>query len=297
MPRLPRIDNPGLLQHVIVRGVARSNIFIADNDRMDFVNRFAVLLRDTQTQCLAWALLDNHIHLLLRPTSETLARFMRRLLTGYAVAFNLRHQRSGHLFQNRYKSIVCDTDVYLLELIRYIHLNPLRAGIVTTLNDLVDYPWCGHRQLVGTDNGQIIAADVVLALFAKHKDVAIANYLKFMADGLKVNEDLCLSSGGRKISQAMDRALGDDDMYDQRILGGGDFVEQVLANSALTTDIHLPLETIIEYVAQFYHLSVDQLQCRCKQTNIVHAKALICYIATRRHAIAGKSVAEALTHV
>jgi hypothetical protein len=117
-----------------------------------------------------------------------------------------------------------------------------------------------------------------------------------MADGLKVNEELCFSSGGPKISQAMDSALGDDDMYDQRILGGGDFVEQVLANTDLSADIHLALETIIEYVAQYYHLSVDQLQWRCKQTNIVHAKALICYIATRRHCIAGKSVAEALRY-
>jgi REP element-mobilizing transposase RayT len=70
-------------------------------------------------------------------------------LTGYAVSFNLRHKRAGHLFQNRYKSIVCDDEAYRLELLRYIHLNPLRAGIVTTLDALARYPWSGHRQLIG----------------------------------------------------------------------------------------------------------------------------------------------------
>ena len=106
MPRQARIDIPGLLQHVIVRGVARTDIFLDDEDREDFVQRLSCLLAETKTICSAWALLDNHVHLLLTPTEQPLARFMRRLLTGYAVVFNLRHKRAGHLFQNRYKSIV-----------------------------------------------------------------------------------------------------------------------------------------------------------------------------------------------
>lgn len=78
---------------------------------------------------------------------------MRRLLTGYAVAFNRRHNRSGHLFQNRYKSILCEEDAYLLELIHYIHLNPLRAGLCTHLRELDDFPWCGHAELLGVEPG------------------------------------------------------------------------------------------------------------------------------------------------
>ena len=102
MPRQARIDIPGLLQHVIVRGVAQTDIFLDDDDRKDFVQRLSDLLAETKTSCSAWALLDNHVHLLLTPTEQPLASFMRRLLTGYAVVFNLRHKRSGHLFQNRY---------------------------------------------------------------------------------------------------------------------------------------------------------------------------------------------------
>jgi REP element-mobilizing transposase RayT len=103
-------------------------------------------------ECLAWAIMTNHAHLLLRPQRTKLALFMRRLLTGYAVSFNLRHHRSGHLFQNRYKSIVCEEEPYLLELVRYIHLNPVRAGLVEGMHELDRYEWSGHSVLIGSKN-------------------------------------------------------------------------------------------------------------------------------------------------
>jgi putative transposase len=108
MPRSARLDLPDLLQHVIVRGVDRCDIFRDDNDRGRFLQSFSKLLVQTGIECFAWSLMSNHFHLLLRPSQTSLALFMRRLLTGYAIYFNLRHKRSGHLFQNRYKSIVCE---------------------------------------------------------------------------------------------------------------------------------------------------------------------------------------------
>ena len=123
MPRTARIDLPGLLQHVIVRGIERRDIFVDDRDRRLFLERLSQLLSKTDVECLAWALMSNHFHLLLRLRSTKLSVFMRRLLTGYAIVFNLLHKRSGHLFQNRYKSIVCQEDAYLLELVRYIHFS------------------------------------------------------------------------------------------------------------------------------------------------------------------------------
>jgi len=141
MPRQPRLDAPGLLQHVMARGIERREIFTDDKDRQSFLNRLAAILEDTQTLCYAWALIPNH--LLLRTGATPLSKVMRRLMTGYAVSFNRRHKRSGHLFQNRYKSIVCEEDPYLLELIRYIHLNPLRTGLVKDLKELDQYPWSG----------------------------------------------------------------------------------------------------------------------------------------------------------
>ncbi len=149
MPRQSRLDAPGLLQHIMARGIERRKIFLDDKDRESFLERFANILEETQTQCYAWALIPNHFHLLLRTGPTPLSKVMRRLMTGYAVTFNLRHRRSGHLFQNRYKSVVCEEDAYLLELIRYIHLNPLRASLVQNLQELDKYPWTGHSTILG----------------------------------------------------------------------------------------------------------------------------------------------------
>ena len=103
----------------------------------------------SRTAVYGWALLTNHAHLLLLSGPDGLPQLMRRFLTGYALAYNRRHERHGRLFQNRYKSIVCEEDGYFVELLRYIHLNPIRAGLVRTLNDLERYPWSGHGVLLG----------------------------------------------------------------------------------------------------------------------------------------------------
>jgi putative transposase len=147
MPRKARIDAPGALHHVIVRGIERRRIFYDDDDRDNFLDRFGMILTDIKTLCFAWALIPNHLHLLLRTGVAPIATVMRRLLTRYAVSFNRRHRRHGQLFQNRYKSILCQEDQYLLELVRYIHLNPLRAGLVSDLKKLDGKAWSASTRL------------------------------------------------------------------------------------------------------------------------------------------------------
>ena len=119
MPRQARLDAPGTLHHVIIRGIEKKNIVTNQYDRKDFVERLGHLATETETGIYAWALLSNHAHLLLRSSDAGLSHFMRRLLTGYAINYNLRHKRHGHLFQNRYKSIICEEDTYFRELIRH----------------------------------------------------------------------------------------------------------------------------------------------------------------------------------
>ena len=136
MPRKARIDAPGALHHIILRGIERRVIFKDSQDYQNFITRLANVLTDTETPCYAWAQMTNHVHLLLRTGEVPISTVMRRLLTGYAQQFNRRHQRNGYLFQNRYKSILCEEDAYLKELVRYIHLNPIRAGIVKDLKVL-----------------------------------------------------------------------------------------------------------------------------------------------------------------
>jgi REP element-mobilizing transposase RayT len=133
MPRQARLDAAGTLHHVIIRGIEKRRIVDDDQDRREFVSRLGKLASETGTSIYAWALMTNHAHILLSSGPAGLAKFMRRFLTGYAVSYNLRHRRHGHLFQNRYKSIVCDGERYFTELVRYIHLNPLRVKLVADL--------------------------------------------------------------------------------------------------------------------------------------------------------------------
>ena len=130
------------------RGIEQTKVFRNKTDREDFLKRLAVLCEEGALIVYAWTLMFNHFHILVRTGNQPLSKSMRRLLTGYVINFNLRHKRYGHLFQNRYKSIVCEDDPYLLELTRYIHLNPLRAGIVKDMIALSHYPWTGHSVLI-----------------------------------------------------------------------------------------------------------------------------------------------------
>lgn len=133
---------------------------------------------------LCVGVLFNHFHLLVRTGKQPLAKSMRKLLTGYVVNFNPRHSRFGHLFQNRYKSIICEDDPYLLELTRYIHLNPLRAGMVKDLKGLARYAWTGHAALLGEIRRDWQDTETILSLFGKRKREAVKKYSHYVAEGM-----------------------------------------------------------------------------------------------------------------
>jgi REP element-mobilizing transposase RayT len=152
----------------------RRKIFFDDPDRDDFLDRLGDILSDRKTPCFAWAFMTNHLHLLLRTGTAPIATVMRRLLTGYAVSFNRRHRRHGHLFQNPYKSILSEEDPYLLELVRYIHLNPLRAKIVRDIKALNKYPYCGHYALMGKAESRLQDVDTILNLFGERSPQALS---------------------------------------------------------------------------------------------------------------------------
>jgi putative transposase len=144
MARQYRFDREGALHHVMTRGVEKRVIFLDDADRADFVRRLAKCTQETGVCILAWSLMPNHLHLLTRTCSTPLSRFMQKLLTGYAVRFNATYERVGPLFQGRYKAILVQADAYFARLVRYIHLNPVKAGIVRNIDQLREYPWSGH---------------------------------------------------------------------------------------------------------------------------------------------------------
>ena len=180
MPRLARLDAPGVLHHIMIRGIERRKIFLNQNDYEDFIERLAMLLPEMKTACYAWVLMPNHAHFLFCTGTVPLARLMRRLLTGYAVSFNRRHKRHGHLFQNRYKSIICQEDAYLRELVRYIHLNPVRAGIVSAVGELKGYAYCGHSALMGRKKRPWQDVEYVLGFFGKTVGAARKAYAEYV---------------------------------------------------------------------------------------------------------------------
>ena len=184
MPRQPRLDAPGTLHHIIGRGIDRINIFQSTRDREDFLNRLSYLCQEGHLIIYAWALMHNHFHLLVRTGNQPISSSMRKLLTGYVVSFNRRHRRYGHLFQNRYKSIICEDDPYLLELTRYIHLNPLRAGIVESMQDLGIYPWTGHAVILGKTERGWQDRETVLGYFGRKIKEAIRRYEEFIKEGI-----------------------------------------------------------------------------------------------------------------
>ena len=235
MPRQARLDAPGTLHHVIIRGIERANIVADQKDRDTFITRLGEVATATGMTIYAWALLPNHAHLLLRSGPQGLPRFMRRFLTGYAITYNRRHRRHGHLFQNRYKSIVVEEDTYFQELVRYIHLNPIRAHLIPDLSSLDRYPWSGHAGVLGRATPPWQDQKYVLSCFGRSARAAIRAYRQYVKEGLPqgrrpelVGGGLVRSLGGWAEVQAV-RRRKDPVLTDERILGSGEFVEQMLA--------------------------------------------------------------------
>ncbi len=217
-----------------------------------------------------------------------------RLLTGYAVGYNRRHRRSGHLFQNRYKSILCQEDAYLKELVRYIHLNPLRAGLFDDLSALDKYPYAGHSVIMGLHKKEWQSTEAVLAFFGKDVLQAKRVYRDYISTGANqgrrpelIGGGLIRSTGGW-VGVKMLRETGGFQKSDERILGNGDFIESVLADAdeKMTRRYVLKskgvgLDRLQRVVASILTLSPEQLVGPAKARKVTKARILFCYWAVR----------------
>jgi putative transposase len=307
MPRKARIDATGALHHIIVRGIEGRKIFRDDSDRENFIDRLADLLPRTQTRCFAWALLPNHVHLLLQTGLIPIASLMRRLLTGYAVSFNLKYRRHGHLFQNRYKSILCQEDTYLTELVRYIHLNPLRAGLVADLKTLDRYPWAGHSVLMSKIKKAWQDTEYVLAYFGDTRSKAHAAYRSFVEKGISqgrrpdlIGGGLIRSAGGwnqiQKLRKAKAYMKGDE-----RILGDGEFVERVLLEANAVLDRRYAVKAkgydftkAAKEAAEIFGITPAAVLRPGKLALSAKARSLLCYWGVRELGITSVELAHKL---
>lgn len=308
MPRGPRLDAPGVLHHVMARGLDRQRIFRDEQDREDFMARLGRLVESGALTIYAWALLPNHFHLLLRTGKRPLARSMRSLLTGYAGVFNRRHRRSGHLFQNRYKSIVVEEELYMLELVRYLHLNSLRAGVVTGLRELDHYPYSGHAALMGTREVPWQATGEILGRFGVKVAEAKRMYRAFVAEGRTQGRRADLVGGGLVRSAggwAMVRELRygrEGYASDERILGGTDFVLSVLqevedqeAHSGSRKERKLDPASLIERIAAVEGLTPARIRGAGRPRVVSRVREGIAYLWVEYLGGSGRALAQELS--
>ena len=307
MPRKARIDAPGALHHIICRGIERRKIFRNNTDKDDFINRLSRVLIETNTPCYAWALLSNHFHLLLRTGNAPIATIMRKILTGYGVSFNRRYRRNGPLFQNRYKSILCQEDTYLLELVRYIHLNPLRVKLVDSMRQLNTYAYSGHSVLMGKRKSEWQDVNKVLGMFSRKVQPARKQYYDFVVKGIDMGRRPDLIGGGLIRStggwQAV-KALGGKKIHlkgDERILGESDFVLEVLKeqNERMERRFRMreqgyDIEKVIERVSDLFSLSKPDIIRPSRQRQRVMARSVLCYWAIRELGMSGSALSKML---
>jgi REP element-mobilizing transposase RayT len=294
MPRKARIDAAGALHHLIVRGIERKVIFRDDADRDSFVERLGQVLKDSRTECFAWALIPNHVHLLVRTGLTPISTVMRRLLTGYASQFNRRHRRHGHLFQNRYKSILCQEEPYLLELVRYIHLNPLRSRVVSDYQSLKSFPYSGHAVLLGKRQNDWQNAGYVWSLFGQNRSKARRGYNEYVKKGIQggrkpelVGGGLIRSLGGWSAVKVI-RGMSERIKADERILGDGRFVEGVLKGCQERLERRYRYQAmgydfgwLVARVAELFHLEPDKVTRPGRYPETVEARSVLCYWAAR----------------
>jgi len=208
MARRPRIEFPGALYHVLARGNRKNKTFVSVSDYSDYTRRLWLYCKEDGHRLYTYSLMPNHVHILIQMGEKPLSKTMHKIQFSYTQAFNYRHKLTGHVFEGRYKALLCQKERYLLQLIRYIPINPVRAGIV---QDPKDYLWSAHRLHLGKDGGWPYEDNPTLRIFSDDPKKARKMYEQFVWDGIK--------EGHR------------DDLYkckEQRILGDDDFVYQVI---------------------------------------------------------------------
>ena len=306
MPRQSRIQIANGTYHVIARGLEKRDIFREEADKISFLSRLEKCLEKTGCKCLAWALMNNHFHLLIRTGTRPLSELMRKLLTGHAIYFNRKYKRHGYLYQNRYKSILCQEDVYLLELVRYIHSNPVRAGIISTIEELDEYPWTGHTAIVGKKKYVWQSVDDVLIQFGNRKKEAVERYKDFIEDRMIEKRDdlngggLIRSVGGweeaRKLQQGKERINSDE-----RMLGDSEFVTEALneANIQIEKKEHLrkqgwTIEKLAKRICEEYEVDTDILMKKGRSNSTSIVKGVLCYYGYKELDIGTKDLSEYL---
>jgi REP element-mobilizing transposase RayT len=271
MARRRRLFAPGLLYHVIVRGNQRQNTFLADEDYQAYLRRLGRYRDKYSYSVHAYCLMPNHVHLLIETSEHPLAKFMQGLQQSYTQYFNLKYHKTGHVFQGRYKAIICDKDEYLLELLRYVHLNPVRAGMLKSADG---YRYSGHQAYLQSKRTEIIDPQKVLAILGGPKA-----YRRFISDGL---------NQGHKEEYY--------ELEDQRFLGADGFGEKVLQKTEKVqrTAKRRSIEAVSKELGREFGYATEELRSPNRSWAISKARTMIAYVLVRN---LGYSLGEVAAYV
>jgi len=291
----------------MVRGINKSVIFEDDQDRIRFLERLGQTVIEGKCTVYAWVLMSNHVHILFKSGKSGISDVMRKLLTWYALYFNRLHHRTGHLFENRYKSILCDEENYLLALVRYIHLNPVRAGIIRTLEELDRYRWSGHQAIVGGVKHPWMDTETVLSQFGKTKKKAITEYRRFVQEDIGKGRNTVLTGGGLirshgGWSQVLSmKRKGLKEETDERILGNGDFVQEILKEAEekhlrqlKLRQSGLSITVIIRQECKKSKISPEELRRGSRRRRVSEARAAIALRSSKEIGFSGAEIARNL---
>lgn len=254
MARKPRIHFPGAVYHVILRGNAGQPVFFDDRDRFRFYHFLQYVVEKFGCRVHGFCLMTNHIHLVLQTGDIPLSQIMQNLSLRYTQWINHAQSRTGHLFQGRYKALLLDADAYLMEIVRYIHLNPVRAGMVPLPEA---YPWSGHHGYLGKEVLPWLTTDLVLLMFSPNIRKARATYASFVADGIEKTRRDEFHRG----------------TCEGRILGDDNFTEEVLAKTNQPQAADYSLDDILGLVCQRYAITLEQLKAPGKTRPFSEARA------------------------
>jgi len=283
MPRMARLESPGSLFHIMSHAIDDKKLFIDEDDISDFLSRFEKGIKKTGFKCLGWALMGNHYHLVIRTNHLRLCKLMSPLNGGYAARYNKKYKRKGYLFRSRFKSVLCQDQDYAVQLIKYVHLNPLRAGMVKSLEELKDCPLCGHGFLIGKEDApgeKFQSREEALCFFSDEKENAVSAYMESMSQSCNCED---IKTAG-KMSETEITEIARSCKGSPAVIGDPEFVKNALEQykkhlSRIHRKVDYPhvLKKISIEVCQEYDITESDLMKRGRKNKRSQARADFCY--------------------
>ena len=290
MPTLKRITLPGQVYHVFTRSAEGRSLYRSEKDVVDLLARVESAATATRVNVYGWVLTPQRLHFLLRNGRGPLNLFVSRIVSGYAIAMNRRHDMKGSLFAGRYRSVLVEEDRYFMRVLGYIHTIPLREGLVDTVGELDCYSWSGHAALLNRRSFAWMDVNYVLEKFSGDKVQGRVLYSRLISDlAAKGSEVIELDGGGLLRSASVEGlgiACGHVGGHDPRTLGSARFTRTRLRRfeemedwtERMRREKEKALDTVISHVVDACGISVGTLFSRSKRQAICDARALVCYI-------------------